>query len=258
MRHGIGVLPRRLTSISLHDGNIPPRGAVEKRRRGKYNADMLGMGLWGVALAALIGLFLLLGFVVPTAIILIQRLLGREDADARSGLSDRSALFSFIPAWRPVAALLFVAQFTGITAVAAILESAPNWGVGEYIKAALAIGPQAAIWSIVLTYIEVEGARGHMVIAHAFEEEVLKPRRRRREAEERKRQEEERKRIEEAEAKASAKARAETRAETLAEYSALVREWNDRRLQAESRGEPFDEPLPFDDIAAPKSNGAAP
>ncbi len=46
-------------------------------------------------------------------------------------------------------------------------------------------------------------------------------------------------------AKAVTKARAEAVAETRAEDEAQVREWNDRRLAAEARGEKFDEPPPM-------------
>ena len=37
------------------------------------------------------------------------------------------------------------------------------------------------------------------------------------------------------------KRKAEVRKEVMAE----VKEWNNRRLEAEKKGEPFDEPLPF-------------
>ena len=33
----------------------------------------------------------------------------------------------------------------------------------------------------------------------------------------------------------------------LAEVNAKFREWNARRLEAEAKGEPFNEPLPLDD-----------
>lgn len=37
------------------------------------------------------------------------------------------------------------------------------------------------------------------------------------------------------------KRKAEARKEVMAE----IKEWNERRLEAEKKGEPFDEPLPF-------------
>lgn len=45
------------------------------------------------------------------------------------------------------------------------------------------------------------------------------------------------KRIKEAEAEGFAKG--------LAEYYAAVKDWNDRRIEAESKGEDFDEPMPI-------------
>ena len=40
---------------------------------------------------------------------------------------------------------------------------------------------------------------------------------------------------------------AEELAEKVAEERAEIRAWNERRLAAAARGEPFDEPLPIDD-----------
>ncbi len=41
-----------------------------------------------------------------------------------------------------------------------------------------------------------------------------------------------------------AEGRVEGRAEMRAEMLEAVRQWNERRLAAEAKGEPFDEPLP--------------
>ena len=43
------------------------------------------------------------------------------------------------------------------------------------------------------------------------------------------------------------KALAEAKARGRKELGVKVRAWNDRRLDAESKGEPFDEPPPLDD-----------
>lgn len=45
--------------------------------------------------------------------------------------------------------------------------------------------------------------------------------------------------------KARAETQAETRAEVHAEVRKLLREWNQRRLDSEAKGEPFREPPPF-------------
>ena len=47
--------------------------------------------------------------------------------------------------------------------------------------------------------------------------------------------------------KALAEAKAEGRKEGVEQANAKFREWNARRLEAESKGEPFDEPPPIDD-----------
>ena len=45
-------------------------------------------------------------------------------------------------------------------------------------------------------------------------------------------------------AEATQKGRAEGRAEAQSQRDAQWRAWNERRLDAEAKGEPFDEPIP--------------
>ena len=56
-------------------------------------------------------------------------------------------------------------------------------------------------------------------------------------------------------AEGRAEGREEGRAQGQSEMHARISEWNARRLEAESRGEPFDEPMPAPD-ASP--NGHSP
>jgi hypothetical protein len=73
-----------------------------------------------------------------------------------------------------------------------------------------------------------------MVIAQYLEDKIYRPRRERRRAEMR------------AEIEAEIEDRVEeARAEVVEDISARVREWNQRRLDAEAKGEAFDEPPPI-------------
>ena len=85
------------------------------------------------------------------------------------------------------------------------------------------------VWTI--TVVLMEGGPGTMVLG-AYEKHVLGPRR---DAEERARQTEERAR------------QTEERARQAEEQVAEGRNWNNRRLEAEARGERFDEPYPGDE-----------
>ena len=97
----------------------------------------------------------------------------------------------------------------------------------------------------VLSLATAEGGRLAMVAARYIEERYLNPLR----AKRIKREQEAKKRIREearAEVKAEVKAEvtAEVKAEVTAENNARWGAWNERRLAAEAKGEPFDEPTP--------------
>ena len=77
-----------------------------------------------------------------------------------------------------------------------------------------------------------------MVIAQYLEDKIYRPRRERRRAEMRAEIE--------AEMQAEIEDRVEeARAEVVEDISRRVREWNQRRLDAEAKGEAFDEPPPI-------------
>lgn len=105
--------------------------------------------------------------------------------------------------------------------------------------------------SAALSVLLAEGVETAMVIA-ADLQRWLDERWERRQAEARKRQAQARRQRVRARAQARARARAEGRAEGHAEGHAegrrealaAVQEWNERRLAAEARGEPFNEPPP--------------
>ena len=91
----------------------------------------------------------------------------------------------------------------------------------------------------VLSLATAEGGRLAMVAARYIEEKYLNPLR----AKRIKREEEAKKEIRE-EARAKGLALAQARAQTLALADAEWGAWNERRLAAEAKGEPFDEPTP--------------
>ena len=93
----------------------------------------------------------------------------------------------------------------------------------------------------VLSLATAEGGRLAMVAARYIEERYLNPLREKRI----KREEEAKEKIRE-EVRAEGLALAQARAPTLALGHAHARweEWNERRLAAEAKGEPFDEPTP--------------
>ena len=101
--------------------------------------------------------------------------------------------------------------------------------------------------SAALSVLLAEGVETAMVIA-ADLQRWLDERWERRQAEARKRQAQARRQRVRARAQARTRARAEGRAEGHAEGRrealAAVQEWNERRLAAEARGEPFNEPPP--------------
>ena len=85
----------------------------------------------------------------------------------------------------------------------------------------------------VLSLATAEGGRLAMVAARYIEERYLNPLKKKRI-----------KREQEAMKKIREEVRAEVTAEVTADANARWRAWNERRLTAEARGEPFDEPLP--------------
>ena len=105
----------------------------------------------------------------------------------------------------------------------------------ETIRAIIPGSTEVLIGSAGISVITTELV---MVIAQYLEDKIYRPRRERRRAEMRaeiqaEMREEIEDRIE------------EVRAEIVEDISARVREWNQRRLDAEARGEAFDEPPPI-------------
>ena len=96
--------------------------------------------------------------------------------------------------------------------------------------------------SAVTSFITTEVLRSTMVLAEYLKEEILDPARERRRAKLRAKYEAE---VEaEIRAEGLAEGLAEGQAKGRAEAIAEMREWNQRRMDAEAKGESFDEPLP--------------
>ena len=85
------------------------------------------------------------------------------------------------------------------------------------------------IASATISILTVEAGK-HAMIVGTYLEDMIKKRRARQMAE--------------AVERGRSEGVAEGRAEGVEEISARIREWNARRLDAESKGEPFDEPPP--------------
>ena len=146
-----------------------------------------------------------------------------------------------------------------------VMEEVGYGGHGRHSEIAIAIGLKVGtliVVSIAYTMILLEGVRSIMVISGYLEDKLNEKRRRdraKREAEEAKRKAEEEKRISEAVSVAVAEAvsvavaeavevaRAEARASrsrALAEAHQAWANWNRRRIEADEKGEPFDEDPP--------------
>ena len=165
--------------------------------------------------------------------------------------SDRTeqpeSLFSVTPARRRaylVAFILFsligyavvlwrhVSEGVGFFGAAPITEGASAAATLESVMLGFAVAHAAAL-GLALTTAEITG--GTMVLADYLREKLVTPLKEKREAE---RQE----RIARLETE-----REQRRAEGRAEANRNWREWNRRRVEAVERGEPFNEPEPYQD-----------
>ena len=154
---------------------------------------------------------------------------------ANQGPEQTESLFNVTPARRRTYLVAFVAYSLigyGVVIWHHATDGAPlvNWE-GESHAATTAMSvmlgfaiAHAAAFGMALTVAETTG--GAMVIADWLREKYVKPLKEKNEAEQERR-----------------------RAEGRAEVNRVWREWNERRLEAEARGEQFNEPEPFSDDA---------
>ena len=161
--------------------------------------------------------------------------------------ADRQSIWSVATGWLPAYFALFDAL--GLLGTGFVIARNVFWlqhptvhdMIWAIIVGIVIVGAASATISILI----VEAGKNAMIVG-TYLEEMIKKRRARQMAEavERGRAEGIAKGRSEGVAEGIAKGVKEGRAEGAAEISARIREWNDRRLDAESRGEPFDEPPP--------------
>ena len=141
--------------------------------------------------------------------------------------SDRQSIWSVATGWLPAYFALF--DVLGLLGMAFVIIRNVLWiphpSVHDMIWAIIVgiviVGAASATISILI----VEAGKNAMIVG-TYLEEMIKKRRARQMAE------------------AVERGRAEGRTEGVAQNDAKWRAWNDRRLSAEAKGEPFDEPPP--------------
>ena len=163
----------------------------------------------------------------------------RNQSENRSATNaGRESALSIRRGWWLAYALIFSMQVM-VWTILVVLEEVGYGGHSRPTEIAIAIGLKVGtliVVSIAYTMILLEGVRSIMVIS-GYPEDKLNEKRKR-DAARRKAEEDER--IAEAVTEAVAKAVAETAAEAHQAWT----DWNRRRLEADDRGESFDEPPP--------------
>ena len=149
--------------------------------------------------------------------------------------ADRQSIWSVATGWLPAYFALFDAL--GLLGTAFVIVRNAFWVqhqtvhdmIWAIIVGIVIVGAASATISILI----VEAGKNAMIVG-TYLEEMIKKRRARQMAEA----------VERGRAEGIAKGVKDGRAEERAEISARIREWNNRRLAAEAKGEPFDEPPP--------------
>ena len=144
--------------------------------------------------------------------------LAHDERQPRVSDEQRESIWSVSKGVKHVYFALFILQFSAGT-IWTVAQGAESVSVLWHDLSSLAITAAA------LSMVATETGRYLMVLAAAFEEWREKRR-------------------QEQIARAVAAAKAEVAAETLRENDAEWEAWLQRRMQAEQRGEPFDEPPP--------------
>ena len=149
--------------------------------------------------------------------------------NAREG--GRQPIWSVASGWLPA----YFALFNALGLLGTALAIARNilWvahpSVHDMIWAIIVDIVVVGAASATISILTVETGKNAMIVG-TYLEDMIKKRRARQMAE--------------AVERGRAKGVEEGRAEGVEEISARIREWNDRRLDAEAKGEPFDEPPP--------------
>ena len=150
----------------------------------------------------------------------------------REGESRRESIWSISPGWKTAYFATFSVSTLITSCVIAAYEiiNRGNTGLLEtYLSITERLVPNGVALAIVI-YATMELTETIMVVANYLRQNLLEPLKERQRAEGR--------------AEGIAEGIAEGRAEGIAEGHAMWRAWNERRKEAEARGESFDEPPP--------------
>ena len=141
----------------------------------------------------------------------------------------RESIWAIPPRWRlPYIALYWVQWLLAMYGITEFLSWLhPDYSRGEVAEAALAHIPAVTALGIPATFTLMEVIQRLMVTYDYLMNKYVRP------LQEKQREE------------GRAQGRAQGRAEAEAEFRQLVGEWNQRRLAAAARNEPFDEPHPL-------------
>ena len=145
----------------------------------------------------------------------------------------RESIWAIPPRWRlPYIGLYWVQWLLAMYGVVEFLSWLhPSYSKGEVAEAALTHIPAVTALGIPATFTLMEVIQRLMVTYDYLMNKYVRPLQERQRAEGRE--------------QGLAEGRAEGRAEAEAEFRQLVSEWNQRRLAAAARNEPFDEPHPL-------------
>ena len=158
----------------------------------------------------------------------------------REGESRRESIWSVSTGWKTAYFVTFSIS-TLITSCVIAAYEIINRGDADPVKTYLSITerlvPNGVALAIVI-YATMELTETIMVVANYIRQNLLEPLKARQRAEGRAEG------VAEGRAEGIAEGRAEGIAEGIAESHAMWRAWNERRREAEARGEPFTEPPP--------------
>ena len=148
---------------------------------------------------------------------------------------DRQSIWSVATGWLPAYFAIFDAL--GLLGTAFVIVRNILWvahpSVHDMIWAIIADIVVVGIASATISILTVEAGK-HIMIVGTYLEDMIKKRRARQMAEA----------VERGRAEGRSEGVSEGIAKGVADRDAKWRAWNDRRLDAESKGEPFDEPPP--------------
>ena len=119
--------------------------------------------------AVLLGLFVLVGYIVPVGILIYRRITGR-DPRAEDTEPIRVSLLSIRGNWRTAFSCLFVLQTTAMTSIWTLADVSSSHTYTEISKLTAGNMGLAAPSALILAYTLIEGFGGIMVIWDYYQE----------------------------------------------------------------------------------------